>query len=259
MTRIPLSHTVHGSGPGILLAHGGGGSIESNYGSLIPALAEQHTVVAPDYPGSGETPVAEDGFTIDDLADSIVGAADEAGLETFTLVGFSLGTLVSVRTATRYPERVRGLVLTAGLPRPDNRVTTALGIWRALLSQGDLATFARFNLLSAFSEEYVNALPAEEVADLLAQMAAKVPAGTFGQAGAILNGDTTADLPGISVPSLVIATTGDTLVAPDNSRVLADGIPGAEYAEIASGHLPMLEQPEEWRKLILDFLARKGL
>ncbi|MEV5506449.1 alpha/beta fold hydrolase [Streptomyces orinoci] len=259
MTRIPLSHIVDGSGPGILLAHGGGGGIEANYGSLIPALAEHHTVVGPDYPGSGATPRAADGFTAEDLADSIVAAADEAGLDTFTVIGFSLGTLVAVKTAARYPERVRGLVLAAGLAAPDNRVTTALGIWRGLLSQGDLTDFARFNLLSAFSEEYVNALPAEELDKLIAGMAADVPSGAFEQAGAILRSDTRGDLAGISVPTLVVAATRDNLVSPDNSRFLASRIPGAEYAELATGHLPMVERPEEWRKLVLDFLARKGL
>ncbi|MEU9111798.1 hypothetical protein AB0D04_08420 [Streptomyces sp. NPDC048483] len=45
------------------------------------------------------------------------------------------------------------------------------------------------------------------------------------------------------------------LVHPSNSRYLADHIPGAEYAEIATTHLPMLERPKEGQALIEEFLT----
>ncbi len=260
MTQIPaFSTTVHGSGPGLLLAHGAGGSIEGNYTPVIPALAAHHTVVAPDYPGSGATPRATDPLTLDGLVDGIVAAADEAGLDTFTLLGYSLGTLVSVRTAARYPDRVRGLVLTAGLARPDNRTRSSLAIWQRLLAAGDAEGFAHFVALSGFGEEFFNAVPEREVPAFLKLIAEGVPAGAAEQAAVVAAADTTPHLAGISVPTLVIATVRDTLVAPSNSRFLAEHIPGAEYAELETGHVPMAEKPREWEKLILDFLARKEL
>ncbi|MEV6279371.1 alpha/beta hydrolase [Nocardia sp. NPDC051832] len=259
MTRIPaLATSTHGSGPGILLAHGAGGSIEGNFAPIIPALATGHTVVAPDYPGSGETPRAAE-LTADLLAEGIVAAADRAGLETFTLLGYSLGSLVSVRVAARWPERVRGLVLTAGLARADNRTVAAVDLWQHHLAAGDLHAFARFVALTGFGEDFFNSVPRDQVSGLLDTIAAGVPAGTFEQAGAVRSGDTTADLAGIAVPTLVIATTRDTLISPANSRYLAAHIPGAEYAEIDSGHVPMAERPQEWQKLITDFLNRHNL
>ncbi|MFI9204735.1 alpha/beta fold hydrolase [Streptomyces sp. NPDC053048] len=259
-TQIPaLSTTVTGSGPGLLLAHGAGGSIEGNYAPILPALAARHTVVAPDYPGSGGTPRVTGELTADALADAIVAEADRAGLETFTLIGYSLGTLVSVRAAARHPERVRGLVLTAGLARPDNRTLASLDLWQKLLADGDLQAFARFVALSGFSETFYNAVPREQVGAFLDLLAAGVPAGASEQAGAVRTADTTGDLAGISVPTLVIAPLQDTLVSPANSRYLADHIAGAEYAEIDTGHVPMAERPEEWEKLITDFLGRHGL
>ncbi|MCA6093012.1 alpha/beta hydrolase [Streptomyces sp. SCA3-4] len=260
MTQIPaLSASVTGTGPGLLLAHGAGGSIEGNYAPVLPALAAAHTVVAPDYPGSGSTPRATGPLTVDALADAVVASADEAGLDTFTLIGYSLGTLVSVRAAARHPERVRGLVLTAGLARPDNRARASLDLWQKLLAEGDLQAFARFVALSGFGEDFFNAVPQDQVGPFYDQIASGVPAGTADQAAAVLTGDTTGDLAGISVPTLVIATTRDTLVSPANSRYLADHIPGAEYAEIATGHVPMAERPQEWEKLIVSFLDRHGL
>lgn len=260
MTQIAaLSTTVTGSGPGLLLAHGAGGSIEGNYAPILPALAARHTVVAPDYPGSGTTPRATDGLSLDGLADAVVAAADGAGLETFTLIGYSLGTLVSVRAAARHPERVRGLVLTAGLARPDNRLLASLDLWRELLAEEDRQAFARFVALSAFGEDFFNAVPREELGAFYDMIAGGVPAGAVDQAAVVAVSDTSGDLAGISVPTLVVATAQDTLVSPAHSRLLADRIAGAEYAEIATGHVPMAERPEEWQKLITDFLGRHGL
>lgn len=260
MTRIPaFATTVHGTGPGLLLAHGAGGSIEGNYVPILPALSAGHTVVAPDYPGSGATPRATGPLDLDALADGIVAAADEAGLETFTLVGYSLGTMVSVRAAARHPERVRGLVLTAGLAKADNRTRASLFLWQRLLEQGDLEAFARFVALSGFGETFFNGLPETTVEPFLELVARGVPAGAAEQAAVVGASDTTGDLAGISVPTLVVAPLQDTLVAPANSRFLAERIAGAEYAEIDTGHVPMAERPEEWQKLILDFLDRHGL
>jgi len=245
-----LTTTVTGSGPGIVLAHGAGGGVEANFGSLIPLLAEGHTVTGSDYPSDGKP------LDLDALADAVVA---EAATERFTIIGFSLGTAVAARAAARHPERVTGLVLAAGLSRADNRLRLALDIWRDLLAGGDLETFARFVLGSAFSPEFVNDLPPEAVAATVADIAATVPSGTAAQAALAGRVDTTADLAGIAVPTLVIGASEDLLVDPVNHRSLAEGIAGAEYAELKAGHVLMAEQPDAWHQLILDFLGRHGL
>lgn len=253
MTTIPLHTTVHGSGPGIVLAHGAGGGIESNFGPVIPALAAGHTVVASDYPGD-DTPL-----TLDALADALVAAAVDAGVETFTIVGFSLGTAVAVRAAARHPERVTGLLLTAGLATPDHRARLAVQAWQDLLDRDAREAFARLVLLTGFSTDFVNGLPTGTVDDVVRQTAAAIPGGTRAQAALVETVDTTADLAAIAVPTLVVATTADLLVDPADSRALAAAIPGAEYAEIAAGHVVMVERPEEWQKVLTDFLDRHGL
>ncbi|WP_438486241.1 alpha/beta fold hydrolase [Streptomyces sp. S186] len=258
----PLSTTVAGpaGGPGVLLAHGATGSVRSNYSTLIPALtATGHRVVAPDYPGSGQTPCANGPLELDALADAMVAEADAAGLETFTVIGFSMGTAVSVRAAARHPERVRGLVLTAGLAKADARTHVWVDLWLRLLDRGDYQGFAQARALSGLSPEHFTALPPAELAAVLDPDPTLPPAGSAEQVALVKALDTTADLPGIAVPTLVVATSRDALLHPDHSRYLADHIPGAEYAEIATGHLPMVERNTEWLKLIGDFLAARGL
>ncbi|MFC5889495.1 alpha/beta hydrolase [Kitasatospora sp. CM 4170] len=253
MHSLSLATEVSGSGPGIVLAHGASGDIPSNFGPLIPILGRDHTVVAPSYPAD-DTPLQ-----LDRLADALVESAVGAGVETFTVVGYSLGTAVAVRATARHPERVRGLVLAAGFAKADNRLRLLTQLWQDALRHGDLDGFARLALTTGFGTDFVNALPPEALPALVSQVAAAVPAGTPTQARLIAEADTTGDLPSITVPTLVVNATADLLVSPANSRFLAESIRGSEYAELPVGHVLMAEQPEQWHDLVTGFLARHGL
>ncbi|AYF73619.1 alpha/beta hydrolase [Nocardia yunnanensis] len=252
MTNISLTQTqVTGSGPAVVLAHGGGGGIDANFGSLIPLLAADHLVIGSDYPAD-DTPL-----TLDGLADALVAAAVANGAETFDIVGFSLGTTVAIRAAVRHPERVTGLVLTGGFARVDNRARMNIELWQRALAAGDRESFARYVLLAAFSNEFVNAVPEEQLPELLAQIAADVPGGTAAQAALIETADVRADLARITVPTLVIGLSEDLLADPANAREQAAGIPGARYRELASGHVVMVEQPDAWHAAVLEFFAER--
>jgi len=247
---IALSTTVTGSGPGIVLAHGATGGVDPNFGSLIPLLAEGHTVTGSDYPAD------DTHLELDALADALVA---DAATERFTLIGFSLGTAVAVRAAVRHPDRVAGLVLAAGLAKADNRTRLGIDVWQTFLERGDRESFARFAVHAAFSPGFTNGLAPEAVAEAVAGIAGREAGGAAAQLDLVQRVDINADLAAVAVPTLVIAATGDLLVDPANHRQLAAGIPGAEYAEVESGHVIMAERPEEWHRLVLDFLQRHGL
>lgn len=253
MTNISLTTTVTGSGPAIVLAHGAGGGIAANFGGLIPLLANRHTVIGSDFPAD------DTHLDLDELADALVAEAVAAGAREFTIVGYSLGTAVAVRAAVRHPERVRGLVLTAGFARADNRTRMTAELWRRLLAAGDREGFARIVMLSGFDRDFVNAVPPEQLPAMLTLTAENVPGGTAAQAALVIAADVTGDLARITVPTLVIGLTGDLLVDPANARAQAAGIPGAEYLELAGGHVIMLEQPEPWHAAVLEFLTKTDL
>ncbi|WP_040813413.1 alpha/beta fold hydrolase [Nocardia concava] len=246
---IALTTQVAGSGPAIVLAHGGGGGIDANFGGLIPLLARDHLVIGSDFPAD-DTPL-----TLDGLADALVAEAVANGAETFSIVGYSLGTTVAIRAAVRHPERVRGLVLTGGFAKLDNRGLMNVDLWQRALAAGDRESFARYVLLAGFSKEFVNAIPAEQLSEVLAQTAANIPGGTAAQAALIEKIDVRAELARIAVPTLVIGLTNDLLADPANAREQAAGIPGAKYTEIASGHVVMVEQPDAWHAEVVDFFA----
>ncbi|WKX69976.1 alpha/beta fold hydrolase [Streptomyces sp. XD-27] len=253
-----LGRVVRGTGPGLLLAHGAGGGVEPNYGPILAGLAEGRTVVGPDFPGTGRTPRRSTPLTLDGLADELVATAVEEGVESFAIAGYSLGAAVAVRAATRHPERVTALVLTAGFARPNPRFLLAVQLWRELLQAGDAARLAAFAALIGMGAPALDALPQDTLDAALKQAAATIPPGTADHLDLVERVDVRGDLAQITAPTLVVSTTHDSLVTPFHHRELAEGIPGARLSELATGHLPFAERQEEWLAMMREFLAEVG-
>jgi pimeloyl-ACP methyl ester carboxylesterase len=97
----------------LLLLHGFPSS-SAQYQSLMERLEDHNHVIAPDYPGFGQSPSLAGTTTFDRLADAIESFSEEVGLERFSLYMFDFGSPVGFRLATRHPERVQALVLQNG-------------------------------------------------------------------------------------------------------------------------------------------------
>ena len=116
---IDLYHEVHGSGPPLVLLHGGVMNAETCFGAMIPRLAAAHRVVAVDLQGHGHTADTDRPVSLAGFAADVVGLLDHLGIERADLFGFSLGSLVSVEVAVTHPARAGRLVLASGHIRPD--------------------------------------------------------------------------------------------------------------------------------------------
>jgi pimeloyl-ACP methyl ester carboxylesterase len=97
----------------LVLLHGFPSS-SAQYQSLMERLEDRYRVIAPDYPGFGQSPPLAGTTTFDRIADVIEGFTDAAGLDGFSLYMFDFGAPVGFRLAARNPERVQGLVLQNG-------------------------------------------------------------------------------------------------------------------------------------------------
>jgi pimeloyl-ACP methyl ester carboxylesterase len=256
-SREPFPALAAGSGRGLLLLQGAGGTPELNF-PFFDALARERRVVAPYLPGTGPSRGAKDPLDPDETAERLAATAEAAGLETFAVLGYSLGSALAVRLAALYPARARALILTAGFARGRLSFRAAAAVWLALLN-GDPRTLAHFMARIGLAEQYLSGLPEDRYQALIATLSdAPPPPGTAGQVELAKRIDVRADLPALAVPTLVITAARDALVVPAHSRELAASIPGAAEAEIDAGHLIAVEQPEAWQQEITRFLHKVG-
>ncbi|MHA3019737.1 alpha/beta fold hydrolase [Mycobacterium sp. BMJ-28] len=247
-----LARTRLGSGPGLLLAHGAGSSMTGSYGPILEGLAAHHTVVGIDYPGSGGSPRSTTALSIDEL----VAAADAEGLDRFAVSGYSLGGPIAIRAATRHPQRVTALVLTAAFAYRDNRLALVSSTWSKIASTPDRGLLGEFLLMTALGTDALQSMPHEQLQQIIGFAGSTAADGSAEQVDLVGRLDVRDDLAAIKTPTLIISTTDDRVVSTTLHRQLAQSIANAEIAEIATGHLPMLERGQEWLDLIDDFLAK---
>ncbi len=108
---LQMYYEVHGSGPPLVLLHGGALTIGLSFGPMIPALAETHQVIAVEMQGHGHTADIDREMTPASFADDVVTLLGQLGIEQADLLGYSRTGCVSLEIVTRHPHLVGRLVL----------------------------------------------------------------------------------------------------------------------------------------------------
>jgi len=102
--------------PTILLLHGFPTSSHM-YRNLIPALADTYRVIAPDYPGFGQSAMPDRGafsYTFDNFAKLVESLTQKIGVDRYALYVMDYGAPVGFRLAAKHPERVTALIVQNG-------------------------------------------------------------------------------------------------------------------------------------------------
>jgi pimeloyl-ACP methyl ester carboxylesterase len=115
---LKLYYETHGTGRPMILLHGGLGSGEM-FGPILPALSENHQVIAPDLQGHGRTADIDRPIEMALMADDMGALIDHLGLEKPDVVGYSLGGGVAMHTAFKYPDRIGKVVAASANIRRD--------------------------------------------------------------------------------------------------------------------------------------------
>lgn len=257
MPKVTHENTVvhydrTGDGPALLLLHGTAASREQ-WGT-VTAKAAGFTVLAPDFPGSGLT--TDDGGPIGvaNLAAQAEAVLDHAGAGDAHVVGHSLGAVVAAHLAGTRPGRVRSAVLHAAWPVTDVRQDAEFRYWLELLKHGD-ATFARMLPLMAFGPRYWEQATEESNEQLVKTLTEVIQPGTDRQIEADRGVDLRPVLAKITAPVLVLGSAHDRLITAEQQRELVTAIPDARAAEIDAGHGAPAELPDEFARLVLDFVT----
>jgi 3-oxoadipate enol-lactonase len=256
-----LAHDVEGDGPAVLLVHVGIADRrmwEPQVGAFVDA---GYTVVRCDLRGYGDSELTPGPFSnVGDLHELLTAL----GIEHANLVGGSYGGRVALEYALTYPDAVDALVLMgAGLRDTDwsEAVRDFGGQEDELLEAGELDAAIELNVRMwvdgpARTPEQVDPAVRERVGEMQ-RRAFEVGLALEGEFGPDepLDPPASARLGELRCPVLVLV--GD-LDQPDILRVadqLAAGIPGARKEVIpGTAHVPSMEKPEEFNRLVLQFL-----
>lgn len=107
---LKMYYERHGSGPPLILLHGGAGSTEM-FGGLTPSLSEDREVILLDLQAHGRTADIDRPLRYEFMADDTAALMDFLGLARADFMGYSLGGGVALRTAIQYPAKVARLIL----------------------------------------------------------------------------------------------------------------------------------------------------
>ncbi len=222
-----------------------------------PLITEHVDVLTPDLRGFGSGPALGDPPPepdLDLLAQDVLAALDDQGIDRAILGGVSMGGYVALAVLRRAPERVAGLVLADTRSGADDQA--ALDRRRITAERADRGEIA--SGLDAVGP-LIGKGAAEPVRNSLAQMADGVPAGTvaWAQRAMAARPDSTAVLVDAGLPVLVAVGENDSVTPPEVAREMATAVPGAELVQLPEvGHLSPAEDPEGFATALTGWLGR---
>jgi pimeloyl-ACP methyl ester carboxylesterase len=214
----------------------------------MTALAETHTPVAIDLPGHGQS--AGRGFRgAADYSYFVVKLAQALGWERFVVAGHSMGGAIALTTALYHAERLNGLLLIDTGARlrvhPDilqaSRLAVETGQRRPMRRDWGFASTTPQSIVDAVEAMTADTDPRVTYADWICD-------DTF---------DCLSRLKDIHVPALAICGQEDRLTPVKYHQFFHAHMPDCQLAVVKqAGHWLFVEQPQEFTRLVCDFLDR---
>ena len=223
---------------------------------VLPLLPGGLKFIRFDKRGHGLSTCPGDRYTMDELVGDVAGLMRALAIEDCLFVGLSIGGIMAQGLAAKYPELLRAMVISntaAKIGTPE--------MWRERIEAaraGGVEALADAIMQRWFAE----ATRRERGLELEGwrNMLVRTPtAGYIGCSEAIAANDYSDSTARLTLPTLAIAGSEDGSTPPELVRATADLIPGARFAVIDNaGHLPCVEQPREYARLLTEFMQGIG-
>jgi pimeloyl-ACP methyl ester carboxylesterase len=128
---ISMYYEIHGAGSPLVLLHGGGSTIQTSFGRVLPTLAKTHRVIAIELQAHGHTGDRNAPETFEQDADDVVELLRQLNISKTDILGFSNGGMTTLQLAIKYPGILRKVVIASALY---NRNGTPPGFWDGFAS-----------------------------------------------------------------------------------------------------------------------------
>ena len=258
---IEIAYSIDGSGAPVVLI-GGFTMVKESWELQVAELARRFRVITFDNRGVGETTVPSEPFTIEDMAADTVRLMDTLRIDSAHIFGVSMGGLIAQVLLLDYPDHIKKVALGCTTHGGRHAVQPQEEVMAVLAQAADpnisAEELVRNKVPLILSERFIREEP-EKVEEFvrLALQYSPTPEGAAGQMGALSVFNVKRRLGEIRSPVLVITGSEDRMMPPDNSRLLAEGIPGAElYIVEGVGHSFFFEKPDEVNRVLIDFFSK---
>ena len=238
---LEIAYETRGAGPPLVALHGATSLGLEDYAAQLPLLSKGFLVHLPEARGHGRTRWdAANGFRYDWLVDDLAGFVDALGLDSFHLLGFSMGAMTALQFGTRHPGRLRTLIVVGITTQREPR--TSVG--RRLMDPARIlarepafaATLARRHDAGQGQGAWRRLLPAI-AADIAVQPLL-----------------TPAEVHRIDCPAMVVCGDRDPFVPPEHAAALARQLPdGRLFVAPDCGHEVPARKPGLFNEAISSF------
>lgn len=247
----------------VVFLHGFTGSVDdwSDLAKKLENLCEPISVNLAGH-GPSDHPADISEYTIDAEIDRLLRIVKSRMIETFVLVGYSMGGRIALSFACRYPNRLRGLILestTAGIEDEDERKLR-------VKNDEDLACFIESNDIEVFVDRWMslplfgsqNKMPADRLVELRTRKlrnSGKALANSLRAAGTGRMKPLWDCISNLTMPVLLISGSLDTKFTEINKK-MASLIPNCKHiVSDDAGHTVHFEKPEMYHQVVKDFIS----
>ncbi|RRR76600.1 MAG: alpha/beta fold hydrolase [Candidatus Viridilinea halotolerans] len=253
LNGIKLAYSDEGNGPAIIMLHAFplAGAM---WREQVAALREHYRIVVPDLRGFGDSDAPPGPYLMDQMADDVAALLKKLGISQSAVVGLSMGGYIAFSLWRRHRQTISALVLAdtrAAADTPDGQATRESNA-RLVEHEGPPAIAAKMipNLIAPRASQALR----DELARLIhANRSTGIAAALRGMA---LRHDSQPDLASITVPTLVIVGTEDSLTPPAEAEAMHHALPNSTLMQIKdAGHLSNLEQPAAFNAALQSFFT----
>lgn len=252
---MPLHHRFEGSGPPILLVHGLGGD-HTIWNGVIPLLAKEFQVIAPDLRGHGRTPAPEGStFSFREMEGDLEALLRERKVERAHVVGLSAGGFLVLRWALDAPERLRSITVINAAPHCDQHTRAVTERWAETYRVEGFDAYVLRLVKDLYYPDWVDE-HLEIVDKLHAELEHQDLRSVFAWGESVKAFDLRGRLMKVRAPAHIVQSMDDSVVDGSHGRLLRVSIPGADLKLfVRTGHLLPVERPDETAATIAEFVG----
>ena len=272
---IDIAYKMLGKGDPILLFNGASDGMDAWDPSFPKSLSSNHTVIAFDSRGLGNTTMGSKPYSMQQLANDAAGLLDALKIPKADVMGYSLGSFIAQQFTMMYPDKVNTLTLVASscggkdhTPKPPEFLKMMSEMVNKSLNNVSTSQEEMKELISASLGSGWIKLHPESIENIPTDVQEAKP----GLSPEAMNNQmnvgkewednpnwsgTCDDLAKLDKPTLVITGTDDNMYVPHvNSLKIVEKIPGAWLVQIKNaGHAVADQYPEEMGKILNIFLS----